>query len=125
MGPRRVTSMSDVPIGQVYDRLHQVLDPCSCLTERPLSIVELGLVENVEIHDGFVAVELVPTSPVCLYMAQIIEEVKAEVSRLEGVDEVRVEQSLDILWRPERMDSDRWREQQARAEKRLSQVSKG
>ena len=115
--------MPDDRIDHVYDRLDRVLDPCSCLTERPLSIVELGLVESVEVDDGSVAVELVPTSPVCLYMAQIVEEVEAEVNRLDGVDEVVVEQLIDVLWRPERMDPDLLREKQARAEERLSEIS--
>ena len=108
---------------RVYERLDRVLDPCSCLTERPLSIVELGLVEHVAVDGGCVSIELVPTSPVCLYMAQIIEEVTEEVSRLDDVDEVVVEQTIDVLWRPERMDPNRLQEKQARAEERVSELS--
>lgn len=115
--------MADDRIDQVYNRLDQVLDPCSCLTEHPLSIVELGLVEHIEVDGRSVSVELVPTSPVCLYMAQIIEEVTAEVSGLDGVDEVAVELSIDILWRPERMNPDLLQEKQARVEERFSKIS--
>ena len=117
--------MSDDRTDEIYDRLDKVLDPCSCLTERPLSIVELGLVERVAVDDGAVAIDLVPTSPVCLYMAQIIEEVKVEVSCLDDVDEVVVEQTIDVLWRPERMDADLLGEKQARAKERLSGISPG
>ena len=112
-------------IEQIRGRLETVLDPCSCMTNRPLSIVELGLIEKIDVVDGSVTIELVPTSPVCLYMAQIIEEVEAAIGSLEGVDGVTVSQTLEVLWRPERMDEQRWREKQEAAEGRLSKVSAG
>ena len=97
---------------QVLARLDRVLDPCSCMTDTPMSIVELGLVESIEVDDDAgdgvsVDVELVPTSPMCLYMTQIIDEAEAEIGTLDAVDAVRVTQTLETLWRPERMDGER------------------
>lgn len=108
--------MSVIDIEAVYHRLERVLDPCSCLTDRPVSIVELGLIERVDVDGSSVNIELVPTSPVCLYMAQIIEEVEAEVGALDDIDDVSVTQTTDILWRPERMDEELWAEKRASAE---------
>jgi len=33
----------------VISRLHEIIDPCSAATKVPLSIVEMGMVENVEL----------------------------------------------------------------------------
>ncbi len=96
--------MTDDLVHQVLARLERVLDPCSCMTDHPVSIVDLGLVESIEVDDGRVDVELVATSPMCLYMADIVDEATAEVSTLDGVDEVQVTQNVRTLWRPERMD---------------------
>ena len=88
---------------QVVSRLENVLDPCSCMTETPRNIVELGLLEDVTVDGATVEVELVPTSPMCLYMAQIIDEATAEIGTLDGVEAVSVTQNVETLWRPERM----------------------
>ena len=96
--------MTEELVNQVLTRLERVLDPCSCMTDHPVSIVDLGLVESIEVGDGSVDVELVATSPMCLYMADIVDEATAEVSTLDGVEEVQVTQNVRKLWRPERMD---------------------
>ena len=95
--------MSAVTEAQVIDRLDTVLDPCSCMTDTPMSIVELGIVEEVFIDGHHVEIALVPTTPFCLYMAKIRDEIQAEVSTLARVEEVQVETILDELWVPERM----------------------
>lgn len=88
---------------QIIDRIRAVLDPCSCLTDSPVNIVDMGLVESVEIEGTSVEIELVPTSPMCLYMAEIMDEVKAEVSALDAVEEVHVRQNIETIWRPNRL----------------------
>lgn len=50
---------------EVMFRLQGVIDPCSAATRAPLSIVEMGMIENVEISSGDVLVELRMTSPFC------------------------------------------------------------
>ena len=92
---------------QVISRLERVLDPCSCLTEQPMNIVELGLVEEVAIEGTVVRVELVPTTPLCLYMAQIIDEAETEICTLDWVTAVHIAQNVEILWRPDRITTAR------------------
>jgi ATP-binding protein involved in chromosome partitioning len=91
---------------EVVERLDDVLDPCSCMTENPVSIVELGLLNEIERENGSVSIELLPTTPMCMYMTQIIDEAEAEVSKIDGVDNVDVSQNVEDLWRPERMDDE-------------------
>jgi metal-sulfur cluster biosynthetic enzyme len=99
------------------------MDPCSCINSNPTSIVDLGLLEEICIDGSKVEVCLVPTTPMCLYMTQIMTEVKENVNKIEGVDEVSVKQDLDTLWTRERMSDqvqnnqgqkykDRFRDQQ-------------
>jgi metal-sulfur cluster biosynthetic enzyme len=49
----------------VISRLYEIIDPCSAATNVPLSIVEMGMVENVELASGNVIVALRMTSPMC------------------------------------------------------------
>ena len=95
--------MSEDPHEEILARLERVLDPCSCMTDRPLNIVELGLVEEISWGETDVSVELVPTSPICLYMGEMIAEATAELRSLPWVDDVSVTQRSDRLWHPERM----------------------
>jgi metal-sulfur cluster biosynthetic enzyme len=88
---------------EVVERLDDVLDPCSCMTDNPVSIVELGLLNDIEREDGSVSIELLPTTPMCMYMTQIIDEAETEVSKIDGVDDVDVSQNVEDMWRPERM----------------------
>src|SRR5258708_9840908 len=55
----------------VISRLQEIIDPCSAATKVPLSIVEMGMVENVELASGNVAVDLRMTSPVCYPMTYL------------------------------------------------------
>jgi metal-sulfur cluster biosynthetic enzyme len=72
----------------VISRLHKVIDPCSAATKVPLSIVEMGMVESVEIESGHVTVALRMTSPLCHalpYFEMEIERVLAEAVGIVGV----------------------------------------
>ena len=37
---------------RVRERLDEVLDPCSTFTERPQSVVDLGLIDGVTVENG-------------------------------------------------------------------------
>lgn len=91
---------------RIVGQLAEVLDPCSCMTDNPVNIVELGLVEDIKIEDGSVSIQLLPTTPMCMYMTQIMDEAEAEVRKLDGVEEVEITQNVEDMWRPERMDDE-------------------
>lgn len=88
---------------RVAESLHDVLDPCSCMTENPINIVDLGLVEDVTVEDGVAHVAIMLTSPMCLYTPQIVEEIQRVVGDLEGVTGIEVEQVTDEMWSPDRI----------------------
>jgi metal-sulfur cluster biosynthetic enzyme len=92
----------------VVQQLEEVLDPCSCNTASPVSIVELGLVEEIQVEDRSVSIRLLPTSPMCLYMGQIMRDAEREVQKIDAIDDVDIEiiNATEKMWRPERLSDD-------------------
>jgi metal-sulfur cluster biosynthetic enzyme len=97
---------------QVSARLDEVLDPCSTFTDRPQSIVELGLVDDVEIAARSVTVYLLPTNQLCMYISPMAEEIQSRVGELPAVDSVAVEVVADEVWTRDRMTSAARRERE-------------
>lgn len=92
--------MNDINTTQVWNALDQVTDP-----EIPvISIVELGIVQQVEVRDGEVYVGITPTFAGCPALYVMKEDVRSAVEGL-GVpsDEVKVEVVLDPPWSSERI----------------------
>lgn len=88
---------------QVRERLDEVLDPCSTFTDRPQSIVDLGLVDAVCVDDHAVTVHLLPTNQLCMYIPHMAEEIESRVCALPPVEAVTVEVVADEVWTRERM----------------------
>ncbi|WP_116953357.1 metal-sulfur cluster assembly factor [Jiangella endophytica] len=86
----------------VEDRLDQIIDPCSTASVLPMSIVEMGLVADVTLAGGRLAVHLRLTSPSCLMVGYIAREVEERLAGLaDGVDVVP-DAGLD--WDPGHVD---------------------
>mgnify|MGYP000613306006 CR=1 FL=1 len=83
----------------VKKALRKVKDP-----ELDLDVVVLGLVYGVDIHDGHVHVTMSLTSPFCPAAGAIVEQARAEIQALEGVESAEVELTFDPPWTPERID---------------------
>jgi len=71
---------------QVVKALEGVMDP-----ELHRNLVELGMVRDVEIEDGKVDVTLALTTLACPLRGQIVDDVKAAILPLDGVQEVDVD----------------------------------
>lgn len=97
---------------RVRAELEEVLDPCSTFTDTPVSIVDLGLVDEVRVEDGAVAVRLLPTNQMCMYMMNMSDEIQERVGELEGVESVDVTQETAKIWTPVRMSDDAREERQ-------------
>lgn len=106
---------------RVIEALGEVLDPCSCMTDSPISIVELGLVEAVSVTDHTAEITLVPTTPMCLYMTQIIDDATTAVRSLDKINTVQIDQDVTTMWRPERMAPD-LRERYQQSQRRETQT---
>lgn len=79
--------------------LRRVKDP-----ELNLDLVVLGLIYDVEVVDSHVKATISLTSPFCPVAGQIIEEAKAAIEGVEGVESAEVELTFDPPWTPERID---------------------
>ena len=87
---------------EVYEALQDVVDP-----EIGLSIVDLGLVYDVNIEDNKnIKVTMTLTTPACPYGPALINDVKDVTGSLDGVEKVEVEVVWEPLWNPQEMASD-------------------
>ena len=81
---------------EVRTALEEVVDP-----EIHLSIIELGLVREVDLVSEPPMVRMLLTTPFCPYAPQIVAEVKAVMKRVTGKDsEVEI---MPDAWSPEMM----------------------
>lgn len=90
---------------QVFGVLHTCYDPCC--KERAVSIVEMGLIQQVQVaengHD--VRVELLLTSGWCPFSTHMLQMIEQEVGAIEGVNSVDTEIVWNTPWTPERMST--------------------
>ena len=77
----------------VEEALDRVMDP-----EIGMSVFKLGLIYDITILGKDVEILMTMTSPMCPYAPQIMENVKEEVGKLEGVDKVKVKLTFDPPW---------------------------
>ena len=87
----------------VMSRLQQVIDPCSAATKVPLSIVEMGMVENVEFASGNVVVALRMTSPLCHALPYFQMEVERVLADIPGIGGVTCTFDHGGNWQPDHM----------------------
>jgi len=83
---------------RVRDRLDDVIDPCSAANGTDLSLVEMGLVDDVEVAAHDVTVSLRLTSPFCTQIPYFIEEIEETVGELDGVSSVTLETDRGLEW---------------------------
>jgi len=87
----------------VISRLHEVIDPCSAATTVPLSIVEMGMVQNVELASGNVVVALRMTSPLCHALPYFQMEVERVLAGIPGIGGVKCTFDHGGNWQPDNM----------------------
>lgn len=79
--------------------LRKVKDP-----ELNLDLVVLGLVYEIDVQDTHVKATMSLTSPFCPVAGQILDEAKAAIEGVEGVESAEVELTFEPAWTPERID---------------------
>jgi metal-sulfur cluster biosynthetic enzyme len=85
----------------VREKLVDVIDP-----ELRMSIMELGLVYDVDIDDGAVKVTYTLTTPACPLGPVISGQIENLVMDLPGVNQVTPELTFSPPWDPKTMASD-------------------
>ena len=88
-------------VEEVTEALTNVIDP-----ELGLDFVELGLVYDVEVEGGDVAITFTLTTAGCPIGPQVTEQMKEFVGELDGVEAVHPKMVFDPPWSPEMMSED-------------------
>ena len=83
---------------QVTAALREVFDP-----ELGMSVVDLGLIYDVQIDGGRVRITMTLTTQGCPLHDSMTEWVRQAVGRIPGVDEVEVAITFEPAWTPERI----------------------
>jgi metal-sulfur cluster biosynthetic enzyme len=85
----------------VLDALGDVYDPCCA--DRGISIVDMGVVEDVRVADGHVEVDLVLTTGWCPFVASMSGAIPERLNGLAGVESVDVRVVWDPVWTKDRL----------------------
>ena len=85
----------------VIDALREVYDPCCA--DRGISIVDMGLIEDVRVSGSHVAVDLVLTTGWCPFVASMSSAIPERLTRVDGVESVDVQVVWDPVWTMDRL----------------------
>ena len=91
--------MTDRPA--LIDALREVYDPCCA--DRGISIVDMGVVEDVRLDGSHVDVDLVLTTGWCPFVASMSSAIPDRLKRLDGVETVDVKVVWDPVWTMDRL----------------------
>jgi metal-sulfur cluster biosynthetic enzyme len=83
--------------------LEQVVDPCSIATGVPVTLEDMGLLQDIESTQGHVRVVLRVTSPFCWQQANIREAVERAALSVENVVSATCEVDAAAVWMPDMM----------------------
>jgi metal-sulfur cluster biosynthetic enzyme len=85
----------------LIDALREVYDPCCA--DRGISIVDMGVVEEVRVEGTHVAVDLVLTTGWCPFVASMSSAIPDRLKQLDGVETVEVRAVWDPVWTMDRL----------------------
>jgi metal-sulfur cluster biosynthetic enzyme len=85
----------------VIDALKEVYDPCCA--DRGISIVDMGVVEDVRCAGGHVDIDLVLTSGWCPFVATMSSSIPDALKGVPGVESVDVKVVWDPVWTMDRL----------------------
>jgi metal-sulfur cluster biosynthetic enzyme len=81
--------------------LNDVHDPCCA--DRGISIVDMGVVEDVRIDGTHVSVDVLPTTGWCPFVATMSDAIPDRLRRLDGVESVDVRVVFEPAWTMDRL----------------------
>lgn len=86
---------------ELIDALREVYDPCCA--DRGISIVDMGVVEDVRIDGSHVAVDLVLTTGWCPFVSSMSSAIPDRLQAIDGVETVDVQVVWDPVWTMDRL----------------------
>ena len=92
---RRMTAQEILEVEQnIVDTLKNIYDP-----EIPVNIYDLGLIYDIDYEpDGNVEIKMTLTAPNCPMADVLLSDIKTQVAKVQGVEEVVVELTFDPPW---------------------------
>jgi metal-sulfur cluster biosynthetic enzyme len=90
-----------ISAAEVREALRNVYDPCCA--DRGISIVDMGVVDDVRVAGGHVEVDLVPTTGWCPFVASMSTAIPDRLQEIEGVESVDVRVVWDPVWTQDRL----------------------
>ena len=85
----------------LMDALREVYDPCCA--DRGISIVDMGVVEDVREKYGHVDVDLVLTTGWCPFVVSMSTAIPEALEAIDGVESVDVKVVWDTVWTMDRL----------------------
>ncbi|HEY3749798.1 MAG TPA: iron-sulfur cluster assembly protein [Pseudonocardiaceae bacterium] len=83
----------------VVAALDRVVDPCSQSWQRPLSIVDLGLIRRVTVDTRCTArIDISLTTPFCLAITVIMQAIEQRVGEVPEITDVDVHVDPTVVW---------------------------
>jgi metal-sulfur cluster biosynthetic enzyme len=92
---------ADTPCPTLWDALREVMDP-----EIPISVVDMGLIVDLQESEGIVHVKLTFTAMGCPATEFIIEDVRTCLLQEPGIKEVQIEIVWSPVWTKERLSEE-------------------
>jgi metal-sulfur cluster biosynthetic enzyme len=89
-------------IARIEASLARVTEPCSLAFGKPISIVEMGLIERIQVTDDHAEITLCLTDAACVHFAGMQRFIRDELLDLPEINAVTVNQTLNQLWTPDR-----------------------
>jgi metal-sulfur cluster biosynthetic enzyme len=86
---------------EVYDALKECYDP-----EIPVNLVDLGLIYDIKIIEGWVGVKMTLTAPGCPAHTWISQNVHNRLLQIPGINEADVKIVWEPMWKPDMMSDD-------------------
>lgn len=83
---------------RIREQLDEVIDPCSAANGTNLSIIEMGLLDEIDVDEGHVTVSMRLTSPFCMQLPYFVAEIDERVSAIDEVVSVTLETDEGVDW---------------------------
>lgn len=100
---QQVSESSDRAVAAVWALLGTIPDPCHALSGHDLSIVDLGLINDVVRDGDVIRISLTFTDPTCVFSYKIIMDLEDLASTLDGISEITVTSDPYPLWTEDRL----------------------
>lgn len=86
---------------EVMDALRDCYDPCC--RDREISVVDMGLIENVRVKGSSVQIDMLLTTGWCPFVANLYNMMEERIKQFEDVEEVKVQVVWDPVWTMDRL----------------------